>query len=82
MFDIYIKVNILTKDGIKIRNFKRYIIENKCLEGILSNIKKSYSIKLFEEVDEVFNELLYLLLICNAFYDNQKEIKQEVKLRN
>lgn len=79
LFDLYIKVNIFTKDGIKMRKFKRYILENKCLEGILSNIKKNYSYKNFEDISEIFTELIYLLLSCNAFYENQKEIKQEVK---
>ena len=78
MFDIYIKVNIITKDGIKIRNFRKYILENKCLEGVLSNIKKNYSNKTFDEITEIFNELIYMLILCNAFYENQKELKQEV----
>ena len=78
MFDIYIKVNIITKDGIKIRNFRKYILENKCLEGVLSNIKKNYSNKTFDEITKIFNELIYMLILCNAFYENQKELKQEV----
>ncbi len=73
-------MNIFTKDGIKMRNFKRYILENKCLEGILSNVKKTYSYKNFEDISEIFSELIYLLLLCMAFYENQKDIKQEVRL--
>ena len=54
------------------------MLENKCLEGILTNIKKNYSYKIFEDIIEIFNELIYLLVLCNSFYENQKELKQEV----
>ena len=80
LYELYINLNLFVKDGIKIRMIKRNFIDNKCLEGILSNLKKNYSYKNYETVLDIFNELIYLFLITITFYDTDiiGEIKLEV----
>lgn len=77
-YDIFIKVNINTKEGLKLWNFKKYIVENNCLEGILSAIKSNYFTSSYEDLDEIFRELINLLIICSAFYETQKDFKNEI----
>ena len=80
LIEIYVKLNLSVKDGIKIRKIRRNFLENKCLEGILSNIKKNYSHNNFDNIQDIFKELIYLLLISTVFYENIKEIKLEVNI--
>lgn len=77
-YDIFIKVNICTKEGLKLWNFRKYIIDNNCLEGILSAIKSNYFTSSYEDINEIFRELNNLLIICAAFYETQKDFKNEI----
>jgi len=77
-YDIIIKVNIFTKEGLKLWNFRKYIIENNCLEGILSSIKSNYFTSSFDDIYEIFRELNNLLILCAAFYETQKDFKNEI----
>jgi hypothetical protein len=75
LFDIMVKVNANSKDGIKIRSFRKYVIDNNCLEGLLSTIKTNY----FQNNNvDIFKDLLHLLIICSAYYDTEKDIKKEI----
>jgi hypothetical protein len=80
LFDLYIRLNIFVKDGVKLKKLKMNFLDNKCLEGIISNVKKNYSYNNYDSVTDIFNELVYSLLIATAFYDMEsvKEIKLEV----
>ena len=81
IYDIFIKVNTYTKDGIKIRNFRKYVSDFNCLEGMLSCLKNSYRYFPCEYSDlhsEVLKEATNILIIINGFYEDQKDLKKEI----
>jgi hypothetical protein len=81
IYDIFIKVNTYTKDGIKIRSFRKYVSDFNCLEGMFSCLRNSYRYFPGEYSDlhsEVLKEALNILIIINGFYEDQKDLKKEI----